>query len=108
MSTENLSKFQAAVAQSPELQDKLRAIHGTVARQTSEKIAVLSAEAGTPIPAEEFLQNAAELSDEALESVAGGRKVEENVAISIFTLGFGCYFMLQNSRNASENPNNCM
>lgn len=96
MSTENISKFAAATAASPELQAKVQVIQVDAAQATAEKIAALSVEAGTPFTAEEFLASATsqthEISDEQLENVAGGiwRPDDGNVMFSLMTLGIGC------------------
>ncbi len=99
MSTENITKFNEVLASDPDLQAKLRDIQQDVARDTAEKIAALSAEAGTPFSADEFLRGAVqgtgELSEEQLESVSGGwwNSSEANVMTSIITLGIGCAFI---------------
>lgn len=96
MSTENITKFSEAVASDATLGAKIQAIQATAARDTAEKIAALSVEAGTPFTADKFLVNAAsvsaELSDEDLEAVSGGawKPSAANLAVSLFTAGIAC------------------
>jgi predicted ribosomally synthesized peptide with nif11-like leader len=76
MSKENLQAFAEAVSRSRELQKQLAAIQTESARSTAEKLAKLSESAGTPFTAEEYLKAVAEsseeISEEQLQSVAGG------------------------------------
>ena len=99
MSTENITKFSQAVANSSELQAKVQSIHADAARETADKIAALSAETDAPFTADEFLASAqsaqGELSEEQLESVSGGwwNSSDANVTTSIILLGIGCGFI---------------
>ena len=112
MSTENITKFTEAVSASPDLQAKLQEVHLAAARQTAEQLAALSAETDAPFTAEEFLGNAqsqiAELSDEQLESVAGGAWNPNvvNITMSIASFGFGCIAFAIVSAS-SRNPDTC-
>jgi predicted ribosomally synthesized peptide with nif11-like leader len=97
MSTENITKFNEALSNDPSLRAKVEAIRTEVSGDLAQKMAALSAEAGTPITADEFLegvssQSSEALSDEALEEVSGGtwRPTAGNITMSIFTLGIGC------------------
>jgi predicted ribosomally synthesized peptide with nif11-like leader len=96
MSAENYSKFVEAVAGDPELAAKVQAIHAATAREVAERLAALSAEAGTPISADEFLATASsqaeELSDDQLEAVAGGvwKANAGNIFTSVFSFGVMC------------------
>ena len=73
----NIEKFSAAVANDPALQSKLQAIHEDAAKVTAAKLAELSRETDAPFTAEEFLssarEQAGELTEEQLSSVAGGK-----------------------------------
>ncbi len=96
MNTENLTKFAEAAAADPALKTKIQSIHAQAAREIAEKLAALSAESGTAFTAEEFLAagrgQAADLSEEELEAVAGGqwRPSANNIITSILTVGIGC------------------
>lgn len=92
MSTENIAKFYQTLSTNPDLRAKVEAIRTESAQQLAERVAALSVEAGTPVAAAEFLSTSDELSDEALEGVAGGtwRPTAGNITMSIFTLGIGC------------------
>ncbi len=96
MSTENLTKFAEAVSADPALQANLQAIHAEAAREVAEKLAALSAEAGAPFTAGDFLETGrrqiADLSEADLEKVAGGiwEPSKENIAMSILSFGLGC------------------
>lgn len=113
MSTENLSKFNEAVAASPELQAKLQSIHADAARSAAEKIAALSEAAGTPFTTEEFLASANsaenELSEEQLEAVAGGvwQPTAGNICASIFTAGLLCAGWAANSARGKGSADAC-
>lgn len=99
MSTENITKFSEALAADPALASKVQAIHVAAARRIRENLAALSVEAGTPFTAEEVLADAtartSELSDEQLETVAGGtwKANPGNIAASVFSLGLFCALM---------------
>ncbi len=67
MSKENLEKFMSKVADSEELQAKIGE------EIDAEALIALGAECGCEFTAEE-LQESAELSDEELDTVSGGRK----------------------------------
>ncbi len=95
MSTENLTKFAEAAAANPALQAKIQAIHAQAARDTAEQLAALSAGAGAPFTAEEFLtasRLSASLSEEDLERVAGGawEPSASNIVLSLLTVGIAC------------------
>lgn len=113
MSTENITKFSEAVAANPELQEKVQSLQAAAARETAEKIAALSVEAGTPFSADEFLASAqsvqGELSEEQLEAVAGGawRPSAGNIAASIFTLGLLCGLVATVSDGHSGHSDRC-
>ena len=114
MSNENIQKFATAAASNPELANRVRAIQAEAARETAKKIAALSSEVGTPFSAEDFLTSAAssvgEVSEEQLESVAGGTwgANDANVITSLMTLGIGCGFiasasvMITGKQNADD------
>jgi predicted ribosomally synthesized peptide with nif11-like leader len=113
MNNEAITKFTETVAADPELQKEVQSIQQAAARQTAEKLAALSVEAGTPFTAEEFLASvtpaSAELSEEQLESVAGGTWApsEGNVMLSIFTLGAGCLIAFNASLAFKNDPDGC-
>ncbi len=94
----NIEKFSAAIANDPELQAKVQAIHADAAKAAAADLADLSREVGTPFTGEEFLASAAattrELSEEELGAVAGGAgwKADSptNVMASLFSLGLMC------------------
>ena len=114
MNTENIQRFATLAATNPEIADRLRVIHNEAARETAEKIAALSIEAGAPFTADEFLSNASpgagELSEEQLETVAGGMWApnDANVLTSLMLLGVGCGFiasasvMITGKQNADD------
>ncbi len=112
MSTENITKFSEAVAASPELQAKVQSIQVAAARDTAEKMAALSTEAGAPLTAEDFITSAQaareDLSDEQLEAVAGGtwRPSAGNITASIFTLGLLCALVVTVSEGI-KNRDHC-
>jgi predicted ribosomally synthesized peptide with nif11-like leader len=103
MPNENITKFSEAVAASPELQSKVQSIHAQAAREAAQEIASLASANGTPFTAEEFLAGATakaeELSDEQLETVAGGRtSTEMKIMLSIISAGLVCAGMAIESK----------
>ncbi len=74
MSKENLEQFMSKVADSEELQAKIGE------EIDAESLIALGAEHGCEFTAEE-LQEAAELSDEELDTVAGGFSLEERMFV---------------------------
>jgi len=94
MSTENITKFSAAVSSSPEFQAKVRDLQTNTINKTAQNLAALSVETGFPFTAEEFLSSATsgagEITDEQLNAVAGGMSPKGAITLSVFTLGFGC------------------
>ncbi len=78
MSAENLSKFRSAVAENPALAEKVHAIWKEPMPVAAEKLVALSAEVGLPVTVEELLA-APELSDEQLDAVAGGVRLNPGV-----------------------------
>jgi predicted ribosomally synthesized peptide with nif11-like leader len=96
MSKAKLQAFAEAVSKNEELQKRLQSIQVEAARSTAEQIANLSASAGTPFTAEEYLQSVAESSEEMsveqLHTVAGGiwEPNAGNITVSIFSMGLFC------------------
>jgi predicted ribosomally synthesized peptide with nif11-like leader len=96
MSTENLTRFNNAVAADPALQAKVQSLNSEASRELAQRLAALSTEAGAPFTAEEFLDQATSqvsaLTDEQLDAVAGGVNSAElgSIALSVFTLGIAC------------------
>jgi predicted ribosomally synthesized peptide with nif11-like leader len=96
MSKEKLLAFAETVSKSEELQKQLAAIQVQTARATAEKVAKLSESTGTPFTAEEYLQSIAdsaeEMSEEQLQTVAGGvwRPSFGNIWASVFSVGIRC------------------
>lgn len=78
MSTQtNFQKFAKALAADPDFQTKLAAINDQPIQIQAEKLAEFASEVGVLISAEEFLHTLSdsfELSDEGLETVAGGTR----------------------------------
>lgn len=76
MSTENIAKFREMVASQPDLAAKINSLPPQSLPDLAATMAELSVEVQTPFTAEELLaklsESNAELSDEALEQVAGG------------------------------------
>lgn len=73
MSTENITRFAKAVLADPKLAQKINVLRQEPS--APEKIAALAAELGFPVTTEEvcaYQASSPELSDEALENVAGG------------------------------------
>lgn len=99
MSTDNLTAFTEAVAADPALAGRVQTIHADASRMIAESLAALSERTGTPFTAEAYCQHlsaqAAELSDEQLDAVAGGAwdASAGNICASIFTLGAVCGVM---------------
>jgi predicted ribosomally synthesized peptide with nif11-like leader len=90
MENESLSRFAAAVAANPQLQDRLRAIQSQARGNAAEEIAAVASEQGYAFTAEEYLWfgNQAEgMTDEQLDVVAGGR----NIMLSIYTDARECW-----------------
>lgn len=71
MSIENLNQFQSSLSHDAALRKKVDALAKDTERYYAEKLAALSAEAGLPFTADEFL-GSRELSEAQLEDVAGG------------------------------------
>lgn len=72
------TKFTEAVAANPALEAKVLAVQEETLTGLADKLAALSVEAGTPFTAAEYREYVAkqeegELSEEALDAVAGGR-----------------------------------
>ncbi len=114
MSTENLNKFQALVANDPGLQSRVVSAHQAAARESAEKIAALAAETGAPFTPDEFLAQAnsrlQELSDEQLDAVAGGRGVstEFKVFMSIISVGIACAVIAIDSQASRGDAARCI
>lgn len=92
MSTENIEKFYALVAEDSALADRIRLINEEAVGTTAQKIAALSTESGLPISPKDVLARTEEITDEQLEAVSGGvwDVTGGNICLSIFTLGLGC------------------
>jgi hypothetical protein len=97
MSKEKLQAFAEAVSRSEELQKRFFSIQQEAAKSTAGKLAELSRSAGTAFTAEEYVNAAAEsseeLSAEQLHTVAGGwsdDQIRDAVRISLMTFGVGC------------------
>ena len=91
MSTKNVTKRDEAVSGSAELQAKAESIHVTAARDATGENAAQASQTTDTVTADDFLPdtpiNQRELSDEQLETVAGGGS--DYGAIYINT-HFGC------------------
>jgi predicted ribosomally synthesized peptide with nif11-like leader len=73
MSNSNLQKFAQLAATDEKLREKIQAASSRGPEAAAAELSRLAAEAGVPVPAEEFQRSSeTALSDEDLASVAGG------------------------------------
>ena len=82
MSTDNIAKFRELLASDPALRERARVIEAEVLQQTAHQLAALAHEVGVPVDAAAFLAtplppSSLELSEETLDSVAGGFSREQ-------------------------------
>jgi hypothetical protein len=68
----NLAKFQEVLSANPALKSRVEALRGENLVEAARQIAAISAEAGTPVSAEEVLAAAGAIPEEELAAGSGG------------------------------------